>query len=162
MKSRTLLSLGLIALVSVVPSAAAYNGALADSYAKLFAPVAGAQAGKALHLIKPSMLLQAMQTGKPISVIDIRTPKESAVIGISLPGTLRIPLNMLFTRDNLVRIPRDRRVILVCKAGVRAAAAGTALRHLGFDNVFILKGGIDGLAKHLSPVTDNTAPPAGK
>jgi rhodanese-related sulfurtransferase len=46
-----------------------------------------------------------------------------------------IPVSELFTDDNLARIPTDRTVIVICKSGTRATAAGIALRHIGFDNV---------------------------
>ena len=35
--------------------------------------------------------------------------------------------------------------------GARAAAVGTALRHIGFDNVYILKGGFQALAAYYGP-----------
>ena len=37
-----------------------YDKALAESYAQLFEPVAGAKAGKALHLMKPEALLNGL------------------------------------------------------------------------------------------------------
>ncbi len=45
-----------ISLVLAGP-AWSYDTAMAESYAKLFAPVKGAGAGKALHLIKPDAFL---------------------------------------------------------------------------------------------------------
>jgi rhodanese-related sulfurtransferase len=46
-------------------------------------------------------------------------------------------------------------VVIICKSGTRATAVGTALRHIGFDNVYILKGGLMALSKYLSPKTAN-------
>jgi len=43
---------------------------------------------------------------------------------------------------------------------VRATAAGTALRHIGFENVYILKGGFKALTDYMGPKEANT-PPAG-
>ena len=42
-------------------------------------------------------------------------------------------------------------MIIVCKSGARATAVGTSLRHIGFDNVYILKGGFQGLANYFGP-----------
>lgn len=96
-----------------------------------------------------------LQVGKPITTIDVRTPNESAVLSITLPGCLSIPVNELFLKDNLERIPTDRTVVIICKNGTRATAVGTALRHIGFDNVYILKGGIMALSDYLNPKTAN-------
>jgi len=134
----------------------AYDSALAESYANLFAPVQGAKAGKHMHLIKPEMLVNAVKAKKPIVVIDIRTPVEMNIVGSTLPGTLTIPINELFKEENLRTIPVDKKVVILCKSGTRATAAGTALRHLGFKNVYILKGGLKGLIGYLGPKEANS------
>jgi rhodanese-related sulfurtransferase len=46
-------------------------------------------------------------------------------------------------------------VVIVCLSGTRASAAGTALRHIGFENVYILKGGFKALAGYLDPKEAN-------
>ena len=132
--------------------------ALAASYQQLFEPVTGAQAGKALHLIKPEGFIEDLKKGKQFVAIDIRTPAESVVFTITFPGSMRIPANEVFKPENLARLPKDKHIIVVCKSGTRASAVGTALRHIGFDNVYILKGGINALNVYLDPKTANTPP----
>jgi 3-mercaptopyruvate sulfurtransferase SseA len=73
-----------------------------------------------------------------------------------LPGALVIPINELFTDASLARIPTDKTVIVLCKSGTRATAAGTALRHIGFENVYILKGGYKALIAYMGPKEANT------
>ena len=46
--------------------------------------------------------------------------------------------------------------VVLCKSGARATAAGTALRHIGFENVYVLKGGFKALTGYLGPVEANT------
>jgi rhodanese-related sulfurtransferase len=133
-----------------------YAELLAKSYAELFAPVQGAGAGKALHLIKPDAFLDKVKAKEPPVVLDVRTPAETGVYGVTLPGALMIPINELFTPVNLARIPTDKPVIVVCLSGTRATAAGTALRHIGFENVYILKGGYKALVAYMSPKEANT------
>jgi len=133
-----------------------YDAALAESYASLFAPVQGAEAGKALHMMKPDAFMNKVKAREPLVAIDIRTPAETGVYGLTLPGSMAIPLSELFKEGNLAQIPRDKTVLIVCLSGARAAAAGTALRHIGFDNVYILKGGFKALAGYLGPVEANT------
>ena len=77
---------------------------------------------------------------------------------MSLPGSLSIPVNELFKKDNLDRIPQDKAVVIVCKSGTRATAVGTALRHVGFENVYVLKGGIMALSSYLTPKNANPPP----
>jgi rhodanese-related sulfurtransferase len=150
----TIISLA-IALAAAGP-AWSYDAALAESYAKLFAPVQGAGAGKALHLIKPEAFLNKIKAKEPLVVIDVRTPAETGVYSMTLPGTLVIPIAELFTEANLARIPTDKTVVVLCLSGTRATAAGTALRHIGFDNVYILKGGFKALTGYMGPKEANS------
>jgi rhodanese-related sulfurtransferase len=146
----------LIALaVTVSAPAWSYDTAMAESYAALFAPVKSAAAGKALHMIKPDAFLEKVKTQEPLVALDIRTPAETDVFSATLPGTLIIPLNELFTEANLARIPTDKTVIVLCKSGTRATAAGTALRHIGFENVYVLKGGFKALIGYMGPKEAN-------
>ncbi len=140
----------------VSASAFAFDHDLAESYARLFEPVAGAKAGKALHLISPEALVEELKQGKEVVTLDVRTPAESGVFTMAVPGGLAIPANELFQSENLNRLPTDKRVVVVCKSGTRATAVGTALRHVGFDNVYILKGGFMKLSAYLDAKTSNT------
>lgn len=144
-----------IAIVFAGP-AWSYDSAMAESYADLFAPVKGAGAGKALHLIPPDVFLNKVKAKEPLVVLDIRTPAETGVYSVTLPGSLVIPVNELFRGANLAQIPTDKTVVVICLSGTRASAAGTALRHIGFDNVYILKGGFKALTGYLGPKEANT------
>jgi len=138
----------------------AYDAVMAESYAELFAPVKGAGAGKALHLIPPDVFLNKIKAKELIVVLDIRTPAETGVYTATLPGTLVIPIDVLFTKAKLAQIPTDKTVVLICMSGTRATAAGTALRHIGFENVYILKGGFKALTGYMGPKEANTPPPS--
>jgi len=142
-------------LISFGAVAADYDVELARSYAKLFEPATGAKVGKALHCMMPGMLVKQLQSGKQIVPLDVRTPNEFGMFSMTLPNSMRIPVNEVFLQKNLDRIPRDKMVVVVCKSGARAMAVTTALRHLGFNNVYLLKGGMMALAKHLGPKQAN-------
>jgi rhodanese-related sulfurtransferase len=148
---------GVLLAVSVVFAypAWSYDAAMAESYAKLFEPVKGAETGKALHLVTPDAFLNKLKSKEPLVALDVRTPAETTVFAVTLPGALAIPINELFTEANLTRIPTDKTVVVICLSGTRAAAAGTALRHLGFENVYILKGGFKALVAYLDPKEAN-------
>jgi rhodanese-related sulfurtransferase len=143
---------GVAGLLLFLSSAAwSYDTELAKGYEKLFAPVAGAKAGKALHLVPPSAFIKDIKAGKEFVVIDVRTPAEADVFTMSLPNSLIVPASELFHSKNLDRIPKDKPIMVVCQSGVRSAAVGTALRHIGFENVYILKGGFQALSSYYGP-----------
>lgn len=77
--------------------------------------------------------------GTACSVVDVREPVEFA-LG-HLPGAKLIPLGQIDGR--LAEIPRDRPVVLFCKAGGRAARAQEKLTAAGFTEVFVVSGGTD-------------------
>lgn len=156
MLTRILTTTLLAVAVAFAGPAWSYDTAMAESYAQLFAPVKGAGAGKALHLIKPDALLNKVKAKEPLVVLDIRTPAETGVYSVTLPGSLMIPVDELFTEAKLSLIPTDKTVVVVCMSGTRATAAGTALRHIGFENVYVLKGGFKALTGYLGPVEANT------
>jgi len=133
-----------------------YDSVMAESYAVLFSTVTGAGAGKALHMMPPDVFLNKVKAKEPLVVVDVRTPAETGVYSVTLPGSLRIPISELFTETSLAQIPTDRDVVILCMSGTRAALAGTALRHVGFDNVHILKGGFKALAGYMGPKEANT------
>jgi rhodanese-related sulfurtransferase len=156
MLTRVLTTTLLAVAVAFAGPAWSYDTAMAESYAKLFAPVKGAGAGKALHLIKPDASLNKVKVKEPLVILDIRTPAETGVYSVTLPGSLMIPVDELFTEAKLALIPTDKTVVVVCMSGTRATASGTALRHIGFENVYVLKGGFKALTGYLGPVEANT------
>ena len=74
-----------VSLVFAYP-AWSYDAAMAESYAKLFEPVKGAEAGKALHLVTPHAFLNKLKSKEPLVALDVRTPAETAVYGCDLAG----------------------------------------------------------------------------
>ena len=131
----------------------AYDQGLAQSYEQYFMPFKGKATGKAMKQMPVTAFVQAVRSGEKVQVIDIRTPAEAELMGFTVPGTLNISMDQLFKPENLALIPTDRKVVVSCKAGHRGMATTTALRHIGFNNVFNLKGGLMALTKHLTPKT---------
>ena len=158
MKQSSMIALTGILAISLSSAAWSYDAKMAQSYAKLFSPVVGAKVGKALHFVKPEAFITDIQQGKKFVMIDVRTPAESAIYTFALPNTLTIPADQLFKPENLARIPTDKPVMIVCKSGTRAAVMGTSLRHIGFNNISILKGGFQALISYYGPKEANQKP----
>ena len=130
-----------------------FDQGLAKSYAQYFQPFDSKATSKALHFIKVPDFVNAIKSGEKLFVLDVRTPAETAIVAMGVSDKLAVPMNQVFTPETFALLPTDRKIVVVCKAGVRAMAIATALRHTGFDNVYVLKGGIAGLAKYVVPKT---------
>lgn len=77
---------------------------------------------------------------KDIFVIDARAADQYARGHI--PGAVNIEWRQAPARRH--EIPRDRMVVMYCNIGVLSTQAVFALRLLGWDNVVVLGGGIEG------------------
>ena len=79
-----------------------------------------------------------LETDREALCLDVREVME--VERFAIPGALNIPLGTL--RDNLDRVDRNRKIIVMCAAGVRAHTASRILKNNGFENVKIYPGGV--------------------
>ena len=79
-------------------------------------------------------------------LLDVREAHE--VAAASLGGT-HIPLGEVAKR--LDEIPKDRRVLVHCKSGGRSGKAVTALRQLGYDDVWNVEGGTLAWTERIDP-----------
>jgi glyoxylase-like metal-dependent hydrolase (beta-lactamase superfamily II)/rhodanese-related sulfurtransferase len=70
-------------------------------------------------------------------LLDVREPHEYAAGHI--PGAINLPQADLATR--LDELPRDRKLLVVCQAGMRSKRAAQFLAQLGFEDVISVRGG---------------------
>ena len=75
---------------------------------------------------------------KEAILIDVLTPAEYR--DGHIPGVVNIPLAEIEKR--LGEIPKDKKVVLICRTGNRSAQGTKFLRSKGFDNVFNSTGGM--------------------
>jgi len=145
----------IVTIILIVLSTFAYSvdTELAQKFDKIFSQFTHDFWAKSKISIKPKDLINMIRKGENIVLLDIRTPQEMSIVGITFKNSLRIPMNELFKEENLKKIPKDKKVIVVCRSGGRALVAAVALRSVGFSNVYVLKGGISKLASYLSPKT---------
>jgi rhodanese-related sulfurtransferase len=129
----------------------AFDEQRARNYEKFFADYADKNLGDALGMVESDDIVKAIIDKKEeMWLLDIRTPLETSILGMSYKNTLNIPINEVFKSENLAKIPTDKTVVIICQKGFRATAVATALRNIGFTNVKILKGGIVDLSNYLS------------
>ena len=73
--------------------------------------------------------------------LDVRSPKEHKEKRIDDPRVKLVPLGML--RRCIPEIPRDKKIVTLCKAGLRAYEAQTILDGFGFKDVRVMDGGVE-------------------
>ena len=94
----------------------------------------------ASHIARGDIATVAPETWQPNGdfLLDVRDEDEVAEFG-GLIGAVNIPLSKL--RDNIERLPLDRRIVTYCQKGQRGYLAACALHGRGFENVANLRGG---------------------
>ena len=101
-----------------------------------------------LEEVDPPALVEAMASGDPPLLVDVRTDPERAVAAIQ--PSLHIGLDRFVERAP-AEIPRDRDVVVYCHVGARSAQAAVWLKASGWSRVRSLAGGIDAWSEQVDP-----------
>lgn len=102
--------------------------------------VSGCSANKVAEGVNVSIeQAVSLWKNKEAVIIDVRTPEEYRQGHI--PGVALIPLNELASRTN--EIPKDKKVLVICRSGNRSAQGTKLLRNKGFANVYNVSGGMN-------------------
>ena len=91
--------------------------------------------------ITPMELKAMADNGEDFIWLDVRSPDEYKRKHIEDPRIKLIPLGMLRQRINELR--KDRKVVTLCKAGLRAYEAQTILKGAGLKDVQFMDGGME-------------------
>ena len=126
---------------------------LAKKYDAIFSQLDQETLTKSPCRVTPKQVLEMIKKGEDIVLLDIRTKPEQSIVGLTFKNSLNIPMDELFKEENLKKLPKDKKIIVVCHSGARAIAVTFALRSLGFNNAYALKGGIAALADYVTPKT---------
>lgn len=79
-----------------------------------------------------------MWQDKEAIIIDVRTVEEYQAGHI--PDVANIPLDQLDSRSS--EVPKDKKVLLICRSGNRSSQGTKILRSKGFDNVYNITAGM--------------------
>ena len=88
--------------------------------------------------IDAGALADSLQAESQLRVIDVRELRE--VAAGTVPGAEAMPLHTVSL--HLHDLPRDEKLVLICRSGARSAQACAFLQQRGFDNVINLRGGL--------------------
>jgi hydroxyacylglutathione hydrolase len=91
-----------------------------------------------LQTMSAAELKAAEAANAPLTVLDVRTPKEWQAGHIE--GSVNIPLGELASR--LADVPRDARVAVMCEAGYRSSLASSLLAREGIESIVNVEGGM--------------------
>ena len=85
-----------------------------------------------------------------VVVIDVREPNEYQAGHV--PSATLIPVNSVFARRD--ELPKDKKILFVCKMGSRSALAAEMAAAAGFpaDQLYNLEGGTEAWVKAGEPV----------
>lgn len=135
------------ALFSFVAVGFSYDAELAKRFDAMFSQMTPEALKQRPCQITADQLFEMIKKKEDFVILDVRTPQEQNIVGITWKNTLNIPMHQLFKAENLNKLPKNKKIVVVCHTGDRAAAVTTALRALGFDNAYQFKGGIKELAE---------------
>lgn len=145
--------LSFLFLTSVTSSVFAYDTSVASVLNNFYGKMDFKKLSENTLSMKPNDFIEKLKKDEKLTIIDIRTTQEKNFIKFSYHGVLDMPLNELFSQENLAKLPSDRLIIVVCHSGTRALPAAIGLKMIGFQNVKVLDQGIVELAQISSPAT---------
>ena len=108
---------------------------------------AAACAAPAVRSVTAEELRERIAREPDLVLVDVREPAEFSAG--HLEGALLLPVGEIGARA--VELPRDRPIVVYCKAGVRGARALQALKAAGFKDVANLEGGLMAWAQRIDP-----------
>lgn len=94
--------------------------------------------------IRAEELLERLQNGEHLNLIDVREPIEFSTFNI---GGTNIPLSKLNAAANCWRQHQNEEIIVICKMGLRSETGRQLLCAQGFNKVRNLEGGLLALHK---------------
>ncbi len=94
-------------------------------------------------------LAERLAEDDPPLLVDVREPWEWSAGNLADRGAVHVPLGELAHR--LEELPRDRQLVVYCRAGGRSEQAARALLEAGFPRVANLRGGAVAWAAQVDP-----------
>ena len=96
--------------------------------------------------VPPELAWQWLQSGEAV-LVDVRTDAEREWVG-KVPGAIAVAwkqwpgmaLNASFDAQLLAAVPQGRKVVLLCRSGVRSVVAARRATSLGLQAYNILEG----------------------
>ncbi|MDP2324312.1 MAG: VTT domain-containing protein [Gammaproteobacteria bacterium] len=121
-----LLALGLLATIAFLPRL-----------------ISRMRKGEVTTWTEPDELDRKIESGMPLTILDVRGADEFTGLLGHIPSAVNIPLGELDRRVDELRPSANGEVAVICRTDRRSAAAQAILRNAGFKNVVVLRGGME-------------------
>jgi len=107
------------------------------------------------HFVHPDeVAFKLLNDYHPMVLVDVRSSHDAAQF--SLPGSVNIPLGSINQRRwNNILNDQENKVVLYSNGTTEAQQAWIIAKRLGYENIFVLKGGLNGFFETLQ----TTVPP---
>ena len=99
--------------------------------------------------ISPMLTVTKLNTGNPV-IVDVREIGEFKKGHIA--DSIHIPIASIESQIKKIDLYKQDDVIVVCHTGMRSATACSNLMKLGFENIFLMKGGMQSWEENKLPV----------
>jgi len=136
-----------LAISLLTINAMAYNTEKAEELSKFYSHMTQKACSSSKLFIKADEVMKMLREKKEFLMLDVRTDGENAVLSLSGKNSLHIPINVLFQKENLNKLPTKKPIVIICHSGTRATLSAIGLKRLGFKKIHVLKGGMVALAK---------------
>ncbi len=142
---------GTVLLSTLALNVFAFDTNKAESFDAFYSHMTQKACAASKLFIDGDEVMQMLREEKRFTFLDIRTKGEMAVLGLKTVNTIEMPLEHLFEKENLAKLPTDALIVVVCHSGTRATMAVASLKMLGFKDTRVMKGGMIGLAQGNTP-----------
>lgn len=95
----------------------------------------------------PREVFDKLKSGEEIQLVDVREPDEYNAVKVD--HSLHVPLSRL--QQSALKLSKKKDTYLLCRSGKRAQSAAQRLQSLGFDRLYIVKGGLDAWVRNDLP-----------
>lgn len=99
--------------------------------------------GGVTRRIEPRDMRAMSASGAPLAIVDVRRPDEFAGPLGHIPGAINIPLGEIGGRLEELDNRSDIAIAIICRTDRRSAVAARQLQDAGFNNVLVLRGGME-------------------
>lgn len=91
--------------------------------------------------MKKQELKELIASGKPVRLLDVREKGEFEHDG-KVEGSENVPMGQVFVNAARGELPKDEKIVAICKTGGRCGVVAKELKEKGYD-IEYLEGGIE-------------------
>ncbi|MEX2053365.1 MAG: rhodanese-like domain-containing protein [Candidatus Paceibacterota bacterium] len=91
--------------------------------------------------MKAQELKEKLQKGEDVRIFDVREKEEYDSQEDKMEGAENMPMGKVFEEASKGNLPKDKRILAVCKSGTRCEIVAKELQKKGYD-IDYLEGGI--------------------